>query len=150
MDDKIYRQRDPYASKISQSKCDISIWQQPTEVDRQSKYCDKLINADYNNFINRKICQELEYGNTKPLFKFIDNRRGNSNTIKHLDGCDSDSAKDIAEHFAKSFTTVFTEDDGKCAIPTAKTVKQQSNIKIESKGVLKQLQALDADRKSVV
>lgn len=70
----------------------------------------------------------------------------NSNTIKHLDGCDSDSAKDIAEHFAKSFTTVFTEDDGKCTVPTAKTVKQQSNIKIESKGVLKQLQALDATK----
>ena len=116
------------------------------KVDSQSKHCDKLINADYNNFINRKICQELENGNTKPLFKFIDNRRGNSNTIKHLDGCDSDSANDMAEHFAKSFTTVFTEDDGKCSMPTARTVKQHSSIRIERKGVLKQLQSLDAKK----
>ena len=41
---------------------------------------------------------------------------------------------------------VFTEDDGKCTVPTSKTVKQQSNIKIESKGVLKQLQELDATK----
>ena len=45
------------------------------KVSKQSKLCDKLINRDYNAFINNHICSKLENGDSKPLFKFIANRR---------------------------------------------------------------------------
>ena len=113
------------------------------KVSKQSKLCDKLINRDYNAFINNHICSKLENGDSKPLFKFIANRRGNSNTIKKLDGCLSDSAADIADCFASAFSSVFTDDDGRQPPTNPCTAQQSSRIKIEPKGVLKQLQSLD-------
>lgn len=109
----------------------------------QSRYCDKLINRDYNNFINRHICDKLESGDTKPLFKFIANRRGNSNTVKQLDGCSDDSSYSIAERFAKGFCSVFTVDDGNQPTCQPSKTKQTSPITINPNGILKQLRELD-------
>lgn len=48
----------------------------PTEENRTilmsaSKLCKSLISADYKAFLNGHICNELEDGNTKPLYSFI-------------------------------------------------------------------------------
>ena len=112
----------------------------------QSRYCDKLVNRDYNNFINRHICDKLESGDTKPLFKFIANRRGNSNTIKQLDGCADDSDQSIAERFADGFCSVFTVDDGSLPDCSQPSLQQNSPITINPKGILKQLKELDAKK----
>lgn len=96
---------------------------------------------DYNNYINKHICSKLENGDTKPLYRFIANKQGSNNTIKKLDGCPS--ADDMAESFAKAFSSVFTIDDG-LSIPTTNPgVSQNSSIKFDPKGILKQLEALD-------
>ena len=123
--------------------------QYPTEgnlerVKQQSKYCKKLVNSDYNSFINGHICNKLEGGNTKPLFKFISNRRGNSNTIKRLDGCSSDSPSDLAECFADAFSSVFTIDDGHLPNFAPRDPEYKNcQISISPKGVLNQLKSLD-------
>ena len=113
------------------------------KVRQQSRLCDALVNRDYNSFINRHICDKLEGGDTKPLFKFISNRRGNSNTVKHLDGCSDDSAEAISDQFAKAFCSVFTVDDGSLPPTPKQTASQHAAITIEPKGVLKLLQSLD-------
>lgn len=112
----------------------------------QSKLCDKLINADYNSFLNKFICDKLEKGDTKPLFKFIANRRGNNNTIKKINGCKDDTALEMAECFATAFCSVFTADDGNCPQPKTNPITQLRQIEISPKGVLKQLQLLDRSK----
>lgn len=109
----------------------------------QSKLCDKLVNTDYNAYLNSQICDKLERGDPKPLYKFIANRRGNNNTIKQLNGCKDDSALEFAECFASAFCSVFTIDDGKCPPPPQNKANQPGQISISHKGVLKQLQSLD-------
>ena len=114
-----------------------------TKAAAQSKLCDKLVNEDYNSFINSHICDKLESGDAKPLFKFIANRRSNSNTIKQLDGCIDDSPISLSECFADAFASVFTaDDDNRPTIPKL-TCSQTSPVTVNPKGVLKQLQMLD-------
>ena len=112
-------------------------------VRKQSKLCSKLVNRDYNAFINRHICDNLENGNTKSLFKFIGTRRGNSNTIKQLDGCLTDTNEEIADKFATAFTSVFTVDDGNRPDFSLPSTTQQNPIVVHPLGVLKQLRSLD-------
>ena len=69
--------------------------------------CDSLVNKDYNSFLNKHICDDrLESGATKPLFKFIADRRGNNSTIKKPNGC-NDSPVDFAKCFASAFCCLY-------------------------------------------
>lgn len=115
-------------------------------VQKQSKLCNFLVNKDYNAFLNSHICAKLENGDTKPLFKFISNRRGNTNTIKKLNGCKENSAAEFAECFASAFSSVFTVDDGKHPPAACNTIDKSINITITPKGILKQLQNLDPSK----
>ena len=115
-------------------------------VREQSKLCDRLVNRDYNAYINRYICDKLETGNSQPLFKFIGNRRGNANTIKKLDGCSDDSDPSIADRLAEAFCSVFTRDDGRTPSFPLGAGCQPNSITINAQGVLKQLQSLDKSK----
>ena len=48
----------------------------PTKVniaryEEQSKLCKRHINVDYNNYINTYICDKLDNGDSKPLYRYI-------------------------------------------------------------------------------
>ena len=112
------------------------------KLSEQSKLCNKLVNRDYNSFINKYICDTLADGQSKPLFKFIDSKRGNTNTIKQLDNCDNSSFS-IAECFADAFSSVFTVDDGSKPNLPVYMPTQHNLITVYDKGVLKQLNNLN-------
>ena len=111
------------------------------DLQTQSDYCKKLVDDDYNRYINTHICNKLDEGNSKPLFKFISNKKGQNNTIKCV--ADSSSDQDIAESFVDAFSSVFTLDDG--FLPSLqKTIHSQSDaITVTPHGVLNLLLELD-------
>lgn len=120
----------------------------PTEVNLigfkiQAKYCKRLVNEDYNKFVNSHICDNLETGNLKPLFRFIASKQGSSNSITRLDGCPNDSLSEIAETFADAFASVFTIDNNQHPTYPVHPTHQIDSIVFDAKGVLKQLLALN-------
>lgn len=110
-----------------------------------SKLCKSLINGDYKAFVNKHICNELEDGNSKPLFSFIAGKKNERGSIKTLDGSKSDSSKDIAECFATAFTSVFTLDNGKMPVldNTRTFASGTDQLVITADGVKKLLLDLD-------
>ena len=108
---------------------------------RQSDYCKQLLNEDYNRYINTHICNKLGEGNSKPLFKFIANKKGQNNTIKCV--ADSSSDQDIAERFVEAFSSVFTSDDGLLPHIHKSSHTQNDPITATSHGVLNLLLDLD-------
>ena len=57
------------------------------KLEKQNQLCKKLTNSDYNEYINKHVCDKLAEGNTKPLYKFIANKRSLNNTIKSYQWC---------------------------------------------------------------
>ena len=111
------------------------------KLEDQSDYCKKLVNDDYNDYINVHICDKLAQGNSKPLFKFIANKKGQNNTIKCIENSKND--QDIAEKFVEAFTSVFTYDDGLLPTLQATTHQQDKSISVTEQGVLNLLISLD-------
>lgn len=111
----------------------------------QSKMCKKLVRDDYNNHLNKHICNELDSGNTKPLFKFIADKRGQKNTIKNLDGCDNENPNDVPNSFAKAFASVYSPPDRSVLQPAIQSPvgTYDPEIRINRDGILKLLQSLD-------
>lgn len=115
----------------------------PTDTNReihntQSKLCKTVVNKDYDCYLNKHICSKLDDGDTKPLYRFIANKQGSSNSIKRLDNCVNDSPIVIAESFADAFSSVFTEGDGSNLQPAPTMIQQQESVTFYPKGVLKQ------------
>ena len=108
----------------------------------QSHYCKKLCNRDYNSYINNHICNKLEHGDSKPLYRFIASKRGSSNIVNQLDNVPPNNNTAIAECFADSFASVFTLDDGNSP-PFQQADTHSSPILFDPNGVLKQLLLLD-------
>ena len=108
----------------------------------QSRYCKKLCNRDYNSYLNKHICETLEHGDSKPLYRFIASKKGSSNTVNQLDNTAPNDNNAISETFADSFASVFTDDDGNLPPLTTPAVSSIPII-FDSKGVLKQLTILD-------
>lgn len=129
---RLYSVNKTYPSPLNQIK-----------LDDQNKLCRKLVNADYNNFINNYICDKLAGGESEPLFRFITSKKGSSNAIKKLDGCSDNDNTAIAETFADAFSTVFTTDNGIQLPVHLPRFSQVLPITINPQGVLKQLSVLD-------
>ena len=87
------------------------------------------------------ISDKLAQGNSKPLFKFIANKKGQNNTIKCIENSKND--QDIAEKFVEAFTSVFTYDDGLLPTLQATTHLQDKSISVTEQGLLKLLISLD-------
>lgn len=114
-----------------------------TSYKAQARLCKKLLNKDYNNYINLHICDKLASGDTKPLYRFISQKQGTSNDINKLDGCLTDEPVEISESFADAFSSVFSQDDGKfLSLPSPGNV-QSEGITFNKFGILKQLQILN-------
>ena len=94
------------------------------KLDEQCRLCKKLVSTDYNNFINKYICNKLSKGQSEPLFRFIASKKGSSNVIKKLDDCTDSEDLSIAVNTTPEFT-------------------QDTPIIIHPQGVLKQLEVLD-------
>jgi len=105
----------------------------------QSKLCKNLINRDYNNFINRHVCAQLDKGDSKPLYKFIANKNGSNNTIKQLDGCASGDNIGICERFADAFSSVLTVDNDQSISVSQVSCSQHNPITFDNNGIMKQL-----------
>ena len=91
--------------------------------------------------MNEHICDKLAQGNPKPLFNFINNKRGQNNTIKNIDGTSDDQG--IAESFVEAFTSVFTVDDNLLPTPVSPKHLQTDQIQIDENGVFSLLNKLD-------
>ena len=111
--------------------------------EEQSKLCKQLVNKDYNNYINIYICDQLDSGDSKSLYKFIANKKGSSNTIKKIEGCTSNDNFAICEKFADAFASVFTTDNNQPANLAQSPCSQENSIMFQTLGVLKQLNTLD-------
>ena len=108
----------------------------------QSRLCKKLCNRDYNSYLNNHICNTLEHGDSKPLYRFIASKKGSSNVVNQLDNTPPNDNLAISETFADSFASVFTEDDG-LTLPLTTPEILSIPIVFDPKGVLKQLTILD-------
>lgn len=115
-----------------------------------ARHCKKLVEADYRGYINNHICKELNNGNTKPLFKYIENRRKLHNTIKSINNCAGNTPFEIANTFAVAFASVFTENNGQFShcIPECEVQFANNPIQFNPHGVHKLLKNLDARKGS--
>ena len=118
------------------------------ELNQISKAVKNKIKHDYNHHLKTRIANQLELGNTKPLFRFISDKKKSSTTqITRLDGClESDSIK-IADTFAEAFSKVFTKDDGELPEETPLQIPISDQIEIFPDGVASLISNLDT-RKS--
>lgn len=107
----------------------------------------RLIRRDYKKFIDSHICQNLNEGNSKPLFHLISKslKGENCSKITQLYNCKNND--EMAMSFAMSFKSVFTMDDGYTPpvlnhAPDTVT-PSQANIDICEQGVLAILRSLN-------
>ena len=111
------------------------------KLEEQNQHCKKLTNDDFNIYVNEHICDKLAQGNPKPLYNFINNKRGQNNTIKNIDGTSGDQG--IAESFVEAFTSVFTVDDNTLPTPVSPKHLQTDKFRIDENGVFSLLNELD-------
>ena len=79
------------------------------------------------------ICDKLAQGNPKSLINFINNNRGQNNTIKNIDGFSDDQG--VAKSIVEAFTSVFTVDDNTLPTPVSPKHLQTDHIQIDDNGV---------------
>lgn len=71
------------------------------------KEVKKAIAKAKSDFIKNRVCNELEFGNSKPLFNLINKARGKSNHINKLVNTPNDK---VAEKLAEFFSSVYSSD----------------------------------------
>ena len=81
-------------------------------VKEQNQLCRKLIDSDYKEHLNRRICDQLKLGNTKPLFKFIDSKKTTNSPIVSFCMLSKEDNSEVASTFLKSFSETFVKDNG--------------------------------------
>ena len=81
-----------------------------TLLNTQDKLCKRLVGKDYQDHLNKRIGSELEKGNSKPLFAFLKQRKGATEAIMKLEGCNPGDNYGMAESFAAAFASVFTKE----------------------------------------
>lgn len=101
-----------------------------------------------SDFLKLHITGQLSVGNTKPLYKFISNNRGHSNTICSLDGVDQN---DIPNTLAQYFSSVFvTEEVDERDLPSisCNIAFPMANISVDIQGLIKLVDAMDRRKSS--
>ena len=93
-----------------------------------------------SEFLSDYLTQNLEEGNTKPLFAHIKRSRGQSNNINRLKDTDNDQiAARLAEHFSQVFNShTYNDPDFTC-----RPNNEMPQIRVSSNGVKKYLMSLD-------
>jgi hypothetical protein len=104
------------------------------------------INKSKLQFINGYLCNQLEKGNSRPVYSYIASKRSTSKQpvcLKTTHNEFIDSPAEVAELFNLAFSKVFTLDDGVLPTPTNSQLPQGSDIQITTTGVEKLLTSLN-------
>jgi hypothetical protein len=107
----------------------------------------RLTRRDYISFIDTHISQNLESGNSRPLFQLIARtKKGEkSSNVTQLHKCVSDL--EIAHSFSENFQSVFTKDNGRippiCNQFLLDSVPLQPDIAVSESGILALLKSLN-------
>ena len=103
----------------------------------------KEICSAKKQFIDTHLTEELTNGNTKPLFRYINKHKGESNQISSLDTAETDTIPNVLADF---FASVFTPEDDIPENTTPSTNKRK--IKVSKNGIISLIKSLDARKTS--
>ena len=86
------------------------------------------------------LAEQMEEGNTKPLYNYLTKHSGRSNNINGLKDCSTD---DIPDRFADHFSSVFTENQYQVPNFPPRPYPMMSDITVNSDGVKALIMKLD-------
>ena len=116
------------------------------ELEVATKKIKWLVADAKSDYINNHLSKQMEEGNSKPFFNYLNKHSGRSNNIMNLANCESDDIpKSLAEHFSSVF-----EDQG-LPLPIFAdnpTCPKQDEIKISRQGIYTLLSKLDQRKAS--
>ena len=135
---RLIRQRDDIHARLKNA--DGSKCQKEIDMDKHVK---KQIKLAKKAFLDEHITKELDIGNTKPLFKFINKHRGQSNQISTINNAEQDEIPDAIANF---FSSVFVS--GEDVLETDAVSDNNQKIRLSKTGIHNLIKMLDVRKAS--